>query len=144
MATATATAPNAIFDLLLDNAIPVADVLAKVSKEAVTGAWARGDIEFGRVKHCVTGRPGFPESMPTLVIETELEWTGPKTQRHKGFSALNAEASQMPECRKHKKYVSFQDGDETKWKTVEITASEAAKLMALHVRLTDKGLGENI
>lgn len=144
MATATATtnATSALADMLMDNALPVADVLAKVGERNLAIAWARGDIEFGRIKHCVTGRPGVPESNPTLLIETDLEWTGPKTQRHKGASALIAET--VPDCRKYRKYVSFQDGDETKWKTVEIVASEAAKLMTLHVRLTDKGLGESI
>jgi hypothetical protein len=139
-----------------DEDAAVADVLALVPEAALAKAWAAGHAEFGRRRHCVTGRPGVPESKPALLIEANTDWTGEKTAKHTRLAALLAEAAKLPDCRTYKKYVlevqvnqakdlwDVLEGDakgrDTRWTTAEIDRAEAAELLALRVRLTDKGL----
>jgi hypothetical protein len=157
----TAGAPTELFALLGEDDQPLSDVLGVVSEAILARAWAAGDIEFGRASHCVTGRPGVPESNPTLMIEDGFDWTGPKTPRHKRFSGLLADSKRFPECRLYRRYVrqvlvgkdeqgvekwraardgEDVDGQETRWGTKTIDRAEAESLLALRVRLTDKGL----
>lgn len=155
--TATEKAPTAadLYAAVGEEDRAVAEVLDLLGEPALARAWAAGDVEFGRRSHCVTGRPGVPESAPTLVVETGTDWTGPKTPRHKRLSALLAEP--LPECRLYKRYVlevqvdrkkdvwellgdAAAKGRETRWTTAEIDRDEAAGLLALRARLTDKGL----
>lgn len=167
MATATAegtTATEELFLALADQPRPVAEVLALGPRmeSALSQAWARGDVEFGRACHCVTGRPGVPESRPALVIEDGTDWTGPKTPRHGTFARLRADAERLPVVTEFKKYVKQvlvsrdeqgterwrtataeelqEEGRELRWATQKIERPEAVALMALQVQLTDKGL----
>lgn len=160
---ATAVATGTVDDVLLalsDDHKPLADVLAAAPERAWAQAWARGDIEFGRVSHCVTGRPGVPASNPTLLIEDGIEWTGAKTPKHAAFSRLLADSRRVPECAEYKRYVKqelvgkdeqgvekwrtldgpAEEGRETRWTTARITRAEAVALLGLYVRLTDKGM----
>jgi hypothetical protein len=158
----TPTALDDLFLLLVDSHKTVAEVLGKEPNPkmelALAQAWARGDVEFGRISHCVTGRPGVPESKPTLIIESGIQWTGAKTPQHKRFSELKADAAKVPECSEYKKYVQevligkdeqgverwkvqpVNPGDESRWTTVKIQRPEAVALLVLYVQLTDKGL----
>lgn len=157
MATATAEKKAGPADLAAaigDEDAAVADVLALVGEGVLARAWAAGDVEFGRQSYCVTGRPGVPESRPTLIVESGVEWTGPKTARHKRLAGVLADAAALPDCKAFKKYVQEVEvrkdvwerlagdplGRETRWATADITRDEAAALLALRVRLTDKGL----
>lgn len=157
----TATNPDLVL-LLGDADQPVADVLGQVSEAVLAQAWARGDVEFGRVAHCVTGRPGVPASNPTLVVEVNVEWTGPKTPRHERLAKVLADMRRVPDVAEYKRYTlqesagkdeagverwrtlppgaAPEDGRETRWTTVKITRAEAEALLAPRVRLTDKGL----
>lgn len=139
---AAAWAAADLATLLGETAQPVKDVLALLPDPLVLAkAWTSGDVEFGKAKHCVSGRPGNPESMPTLLIEDGTEWTGPKTPRHLGFSALYADAQKVPDYRVYKRYVRAADKDgEPVWDAKIISREEAVPLLALLVRLTDKGL----
>lgn len=160
-ATAEKTEPKgtgnaALADILMAHeALPVAEVLKKVSETDMARAWARGDIEFGRVAHCVTGRPGVQDtSVPeanrasVLLIEnTGLpaksdEWTGRKTTSHQRFSELWRNSQAIPKADKYKKYIQEDVEGELRWKIVDIKREEAEKLMVLYVRLTDQGMGE--
>lgn len=140
----SATDPDLAALLSDQDHMTVADVLAHgISEITMAKAWAKGHIEFGKLKHCVTGRPGILESNPTLILETGIEWSGAKTTSHQRFAALYAGSQKLGEFAKYKKYVSYEEADETKWKTVDIRRDEAAKALVLYVRLTDKGLGES-
>ena len=165
MATAekTTTALDELFLMLMDGPKILTELLGKEPNPklelALAQAWARGDIEFGRMTHCVTGRPGVPESKPTLIIESGINWTGPKTPKHMRYSELKADAAKVPGCSLYKKYVQevlqgkdeqgvekwkIQDvgeGDEARWTTVKIERAEAVALLRLRVQLTDKGMG---
>lgn len=167
MATATAEkTTDALFLALADGERPLGDVLRADPKAepALALAWVRGDVEFGRACHCVTGRPGLPESKPTLVIEDGTDWTGPKTPKHAPFAKIKADAGRLPNVTEYKKYVrqvmvgkddqgverwrtatpeelrEVEDGREFRWTTQPINRDEAARLMAPCVRLTDKGM----
>ena len=158
MATETATR-NELADLLQDGEVPLADVTALVPEGVLARAWAAGDIEFGRPCHCVTGRPGVPESNPTLIIEDGVDWTGPKTMRHKPYKGVAADLARVPNCREFKKYVrevsrgkdssgfehwqqvaEVPEGEEFRWVTTKITREEVVSLLRPLVRFTDKGL----
>jgi hypothetical protein len=144
-----------------DEDAAVADVLALVGESALARAWAAGDVEFGRAAHCVTGRPGVPESKPTLVVEGGTDWSGPKTPRHDRLARVLADLGRVPEVPEYKRYVKqvlagktedgierwrplaageAEDGQEVRWTTTRINRDEAVRLMAPRVRLTDKGL----
>jgi hypothetical protein len=153
--------------ILGEGDLPLSEVRALVGDEVLSSAWAGGLVEFGRVKHCLTGRPGVGvlrrdgEPEPTLVLESDVEWTGPKTPRHRRFLELAATAETLPAAAKFKRYAPevqinaqkdlwelLPDGREagdrpTRWTTVEITREEAARAFALRVRLTDRGLAGN-
>lgn len=172
MATATAertarppSTPDELLMALAEDAKPVAALLRDDPKleSALALAWVLGDVEFGRVCHCVTGRPGVPESKPTLLIEDGTDWTGAKTPKHEKFAKLKADAERLPACSEYKKYVKqvmvgkddqgverwrvatadelkeIADGREFRWTTQAVNRDEAARHMALYVRLTDKG-----
>lgn len=148
--------------ILADADLPVSEVLAKVDMLTLASAWARGDIEFGRVAHCITGRPGIPESHPTLVVEVNMDWSGPKTPRHDRIQKVLADLNRVPECEKYQRYTlqelvgkddqgvdrwrtlkpgeTPEDGRETRWTTVRCTRGEAVAALTPRVRLTDKGL----
>lgn len=164
MATAEATKAGPSEDLLgvlMDTHMPLADVLAKVPELALARAWAAGDVEFGRIRHCVTGRPGISASNPTLYVEAEFDWTGPKTPRHGRLAQVLADAKRVPNCEQYRKYVKqvslgkddagvekwktvadseISDGQEFRFTTVQIKREEAEALLVMSVRLTDKGL----
>lgn len=147
--------------LLADKHMPVAEVLALVPELALARAWSGGDVEFGRLRHCVTGRPGVSASSPTLIVESEIDWSGPKTPRHGRLTAVLADSRRIPNCEKYKKYVKqvslgrdeqgvekfrtvtdeeIADGQEFRYTTAEIKRDEAESLLTMQVRLTDKGL----
>lgn len=148
--------------LLGDGDMPVSDVLAVVPESVLAGAWARGDVEFGRVAYCVTGRPGVPESKPTLVLEINLEWSGKKTERHDRLAKVLSDLKRVPECAEYKRYTlqelvgrdesgvdrwktlppgeAAEDGRETRYTTTKCSRAEAVAALAARVRLTDKGL----
>lgn len=164
VATATAEKKATSDDVLItlgDREMPLADALKSVSELALAQAWSRGEVEFGRTKHCVTGRPGVPESKPTLIIENEIEWSGAKTPRHGRLAKVLSDAKRCPVCSVYKKYIKqvsygrdeagverwktvtdaeLADGQEFRSATVDIQKSEAEQLMATYVRLTDAGL----
>lgn len=163
MATATtkATAAEDLLMLLSGDPVPATDVIAKVGESALSLAWVRGDVEFGQVNHCVTGRPGIPESKPTLYIEDGISWTGPKTPRHKQLRKVLSDGANIPNCQHYRKYVrqvskgkdaqgfehwrtverdDVPEGVEVRWTTEAIEKDEAVKLMRLVVKLTDKGM----
>lgn len=165
MAAATAEAKKApAADLAAavgDEDAAVSDVLALVGESALARAWAAGDVEFARLTHCVTGRPGVPESKPTLIVESALDWTGPKTPRHDRLAKVLADLARVPEVPEYKKYAKqvsagktedgverwralaageSEDGQEVRWTTVRVNRDEAVRLLAPRVRLTDKGL----
>lgn len=161
MATAEkkATTTEELYLLLSGDPMPVSEVLAKIDEGVLASAWARGDVEFGRACHCVTGRPGVPESKPTLIIEDGMSWSGQKTPRHKNFRGVLADASKLPACQQFRKYVKqvskgkdsqgfehwqtaedVPEGVEFRWVTEPMEQSEAKKALALWVKLTDKGM----
>lgn len=163
MASATLEQPKTpaaeLLALIGDQTMPVSDVLAVVSESVLAGAWARGEIQFGRRQHCVSGRPGLPESNPTLYVEDGMSWSGAKTAKHKRVAAVLADGRKVPECKTYRQYVrqvskgkdeygieqwrtvdEVPDGVEYRWTTQPIDRERAAKLLELHVQLTDKGL----
>jgi hypothetical protein len=160
MATATADATTADLTLLLaDGERPAAEVLAAVPERVLAAAWAAGLVEFGRRAHSVSGRPGVPESKPTLYLEDGVHWTGPKRQSHKTLKGVLADAARVPECVEYRRYVkevsagkdesgverfrvaaAVPEGQEFRWNTAKTDRAEAAAELGLLVRLTDKGL----
>lgn len=148
MATATATPPatvtksSNIAAILGVETMPLTKLRELGNDLDIAKAWAAGEIEFGRTRHCVTGPVGKNGSV--LVIEDGVEWSGPKTKFHKTFRDLITEDA--PKTEKCKKYVPSkptQFGEEVRLVPTEIDASEAHAAIALQVRLTDKGLGES-
>lgn len=150
-ATATATKPvekaagpavKAVADALGMDTLPLADLRKLVDDDlAIARAWAAGDIEFGHRTYCVTGAEGKDNS--ALVVEDGWEWTGPKTRVHKNFRDLLAD--KPPAVKRYKKYElskPTQYGEEPVLRPVEIAPDVALAAIALHVRLTDKGLGQ--
>lgn len=116
-------------------------VLGDGGQLAIAKAWAAGLVEFGSRRFCVTGPVGKDGS--SLVLEDGEDWTGPKTKMHKSYRDLRAE--KMPEVRKYKKYELSKPerfGEEPVLRPVEISKDEAERELALRVRLTDKGLGD--
>ena len=159
MATATADPVADLRVLLADGEATAGDVLAQVPELALARAWAAGDVEFGRVSYCTSGRPGVPESKPTLYVEDGVKWTGPKRATHKPLKGVLADGAHVPNCTEYRKYVKevslgkddrgveqwkvqadVPEGTEYRWTTVRIGRDEAVSLLALRVRLTDKGL----
>lgn len=159
--TTTTTTTDELLLTLADQSQPVGALLKANPKfeQALAVAWARGDVEFGRQSHCVTGRPGVPQSNPTLFIEDGIAWSGAKTPRHVRLAQLIADAQKVPECAHYRKYVkqvlagkdehgvehwktvaTVPDGMEFRWNTETIQRPEAVALLALYVQLTDKGL----
>jgi hypothetical protein len=137
MATATAEAtPADLLGLLAEGEKPLADLVGLVPDKVMAACWARGEIEIGRLKSAVSGRPGVAISNPTLIIEDGVEWSGPKSPRHKPWAGAIADLKVVPECSIYKKYVP---GENDSWKTVPINRADAAALLAPVVRLTDKG-----
>jgi len=161
MATATAEAPTTA-DLTLflaDGERPAAAVLAAVPERVLAAAWAAGLVEFGRRKHSVSGRPGVPESKPTLYLEDGAEWSGAKKPSHKTLKGVLTDGARVPDCVEYRKYVKevsagrdeaglerfrvvadVPEGQEFRWNTAKTDRAEAVAELALMVRLTDKGL----
>jgi hypothetical protein len=131
-------APATVAGELLDSVLPVSEVLAKVSERELARAWLAGEVEFGRRSHVTTGRAGVKSERigAVLIVEDGIEWTGPKTVRHKPFKELVAEAP--PECDEYKQYVPADEPGQ--FKMVPVSKAEAMAALALVVRLTDKGL----
>lgn len=134
---------------LADDGLPVAEALRQVGESALALAWVRGEVEFGRRNHCVTGNPDVadvksPGVKSALVFEEGTNWSGEKTKNHAQLKKILAEADEMPRAAEFKKYVWKEvEGSKPRtmaWQTEPITRAEAAKLFTLHVRLTDKGL----
>lgn len=178
MAVATApTAPTAptrvsteeLVLLLSDGPMPVAEVQAKVPGAVFKLAWARGEIEFGRVNHCVTGAPDGRHCIPgareedkrigsTLVIETGRNWPlPPGLLEYAPLADILAEA--MPEAKYYQIYQqevltsrpneperwewvgssTATGGRETRFARRDATRAECERYWGLHMRLTRKG-----
>lgn len=134
---------------LSDDGLPVAEVLEQVGESALALAWVKGEIEFGRRNHCVTGNPdavdtSSPNVKSALVFEEGMNWSGEKTKNHAQLKKIIAEADVMPRSQIFQKYIWKEvEGSRPKlmaWHREDITKAEAAKLWTLYVRLTDKGL----
>lgn len=161
MVVATAD-PATTADLTLflaDGERPAAAAIAEVGDRLLGAAWAAGLVEFGRRKHSVSGRPGVPESKPTLYLEDGVEWTGAKKPSHKTLRGVLADADRVPACTEYRRYVrevsagkdeagverwrvaaDVPEGQEFRWNTVKTDRAEAVAELGLLVRLTDKGL----
>lgn len=139
MATATVTVPATVAGELLDQVVPVSDLLAKVPQKELAKAWLTGDVEFGRREYVVTGKPGTKSEAvgSVLILESAVCWTGPKRVKHKPLKELLAESEQVPECGEYRTYEPDGSGGV---KPVPVSRADAAKALALMVRLTDKGL----
>jgi hypothetical protein len=146
-------------DLLLhlgDGDAPAAECAAKFGRDVLARAWVRGEIEFGRPKHVVTGSPDGKREGPTLVLEDGTDWGGAKTARHARLADVLAAA--MPACKFHQRYQrevcvnprrdvwewlgpgEDAAGRETRWARRDCTPDEAAARWELRVQLTDKGM----
>ncbi len=136
------SAPATVHAALGAETVLLSDLLALgVSELDVAKAWAAGEIEFGHRSYCVTGPVGKDTS--ALVVEDGWEWSGPKTKMHKSYRDLAAD--RPPAVRRYRKYKvtpppADRPDDEPVLKPVDIPADEALAAVALHVRLTDKGL----
>ena len=163
MAAAAATADKktaALDDLLLllgeQGELPIVDAVAKVGEPALSGAWAKGYVEFGRTKYCVSGNPENPKSDPCLIIEEGVEWGGAKTARHGRLAAVLA--WKLPACERYERYqqevcVNPQKdvwewvndpedvkGREVRWARRASSRKEAEAACRHLVRLTDAGM----
>ena len=162
MANATAEKKPALDDLLLhlgeQGEVPVTELVARFGESVLAQAWAKGDVEFGRTKYCVSGNPDNPRSNPCLIIEEGVEWGGAKSARHGRLVSLLA--WKLPVCERYERYqqevqvnrekdvwewVNSPDdvkGRETRWARRASDRREAESLCRFLVRLTDKGMGE--
>jgi hypothetical protein len=136
--------------------VPIADAVAKLGEPALSGAWAKGYVEFGRTKYCVSGNPENPKSDPCLIIEGGVEWGGAKTARHGRLAAVLA--WKLPACERYERYQqevcvnpqkdawewveSPEDvkGRETRWARRTSSRKEAEAAFRNLVRLTDAGV----
>lgn len=128
--------------VLSDGSMTVDELLKKVHPLSVSAAWARGDIEFGQRKHTVTGCPDIKGGEEAkLIIEDGIDWTGPKTVKHKKFAEFKDDFA-IPKCKVYRRYdkVRNEATGELDYKPVLIDRDEAIKLLAMSVRLTDDGL----
>jgi len=148
MPAAPAAPPAEVAGELLDQTVPVKELLKKVPLPALAKAWLAGEVEFGRRAHVVTGKPGTKSENvgSVLLIEDGINWTGAKTVRHKPLKELLAEEEQPVECAEYRKYAPQTEPDANgrvvpnQFKQVPATKQEAHAALALLVRLTDKGL----
>jgi hypothetical protein len=159
MATATKAATNLDELLLLlgeQGEISVSDAAAKVGEGPLAGAWAKGYVEFGRTKYCISGNPENPKSDPCLVIEEGIEWGGAKTARHGRLAAVLAwKLPAVEKCEKYQQevcvnpqkdaweWVSNPDdvkGRETRWARRAASRKEVEAAFRHLVRLTDRGM----
>lgn len=138
---ATTTDPD-VAGLLGVETRPLAEVrsaLGAAGDLALAKAWAAGDVEFGHRTYCVTGPVGKIGSC--LVIEEGWDWSGPKTKMHKAYRDLLGETPpKTDKCKKYETVEPARFGEEPYLKATEIPPAEAHATIALHVRLTDKGL----
>ena len=119
--------------------MPLAELAKQMSALDIARAWAAGEIEFGRRSYVVTGPAGTAGS--TLVIEDGWDWSGPKKPSHKNYRDLSAEVPPETEkCGIYQKFPGDRAGEPSYLKLVNIPRAEALPLIALSVRLTDKGL----
>jgi hypothetical protein len=142
---------SSLFEVLEDRALPLADAATRIPEADLARAWAKGLIEFGRLRSIVTGRPG-PRSEASgfvMIVEDQVEWSGPRRTAHKGYRDLAAEDGDRAEYVAYRKYVPDTSPDPTSGKVeagrmrlVDIKREEAEALTSLQVRLTDKGLAE--
>lgn len=128
--------------LLEDRTMSVADLLRATSQLAVATAWAAGQIEFGCRTRVLNGQPGKPDAQ--LIVECSWNWTGEKKSgSHVGFRELYANyAKPLPDAKHYREYPDSlpPDHDPNKSPLRDITRPQAEELLALQVRLTDKGL----
>lgn len=133
-----------LVSLLGIDCVPLADLKGMGADDlAIAQAWAGGLIEFGHRAYCTTG-PAGGKPGSELRIEDGWVWSGPKTKTHKGYKEIAAEVP--PKTEKCKVYKAFppppdRPHDEPQLRPVEVPHEQAHNLIALHVRLTDKGLG---
>lgn len=135
---AAETNDNILAALGMDT-MALTELVNATSALEVARAWAAGIVEFGHRDYCVTGPVGKDNS--TLVVEDGFSWTGEKKPYHKNYRNIADE--KLPETRKHTKYVltpGHGPNDAPFLKPTPIDREEALKLIALQVRLTDKGL----
>lgn len=136
-------APATVAEVLQDKILPLKELQAKVPSLAIASAWAAGDIEFGHQTYVITGPVG--ESNSAVVVETGMDWTGPKTGLHKTYKEL-VESNKPPECSKYCKAdiprikVVDQASGAEYTEMGRISKQECHDLIAFQVRLTDKCL----
>jgi hypothetical protein len=141
-ATLTETKADTVVTVLGEETMAVADVLAVLPPAALSQAWARGDVQFGRRAFVVVGSTGKDDARNRrLVVEAGWNWTGKKQDHHQSFRDLWAGANgTLPECGE---YVDYREGAEPgKSPLVPINRADALKATALCVKLTDKGLAQ--
>jgi hypothetical protein len=145
MSAKAAAAPETSADivaLLEDREMSLSEVAAVLDAKTIGKAWAAGHIEFGQPVYCVAGPSGGEGSI--LILEGGIAWTGPKTVQHKHYAALAGES--VPECGRYERadmpMVAKHDpkNDRTTYHRPAVGRDEAVRLLALRVRLTDKGL----
>lgn len=150
--TATAEVPATtatadIVALLQDQTMPLTDVAALLSPQAIGKAWAAGHIEFGRQKYCTVGKlSDTPEGQAEgsiLILEGGIEWTGQKTHQHKPYKDL---VEPLPYCERYERAdlpmipVKDPKNDRVTYHRPQVKRDEAVTMTALQVKLTDKGL----
>ncbi len=135
--TKEATAKD-IADVLKDESMAVKELLTLVPPIALAKAWAAGEVEFGRRVFSITGPLGKPESR--LVVESGVNWSGAKSSARKPLKELLAEDDSPPKCGEYSQYNLIPKNSELKSPLTKIEEKNAHDLIALQVRLTDKGL----
>jgi hypothetical protein len=128
-ATLTETKADTVVTVLGEETMAVADVLAVLPPAALSQAWARGDVQFGRRAFVVVGSTGRDDARNR------------RQDHHQSFRDLWAGANgTLPECGE---YVDYREGAEPgKSPLVPINRADALKATALCVKLTDKGLAQ--
>ncbi len=139
---AVADATSDIVALLEDREMPLAELASTVDAKVIGKAWAAGQIEFGQPVYCVAGPSGGENSI--LILEGGMSWTGPKSVQHKPYSKMVEDT--VPECGRYERadvpMAAKHDAknDRTTYHRPPVGRDDAVKLLALRVRLTDKGL----
>lgn len=144
--TETTTERAELLALIADKEMDAAEFAAAVGPNALAGAWAAGDVEFGRRSYSVTGRKSL-NFRRMLVVEDGVSWTGPKRRYHKPAKEFLAE--ELPACDGFGRYVvdekaakEVAPGDPPPLKLEVVQRADALAMLALRVRLTDQGLGK--
>lgn len=147
-ATADPVVGNDVVAYLEDQEKPLAELAELADAKAISKAWAGGLIEFGRPTYCTVGassheKPGGAEGS-ILIIEGGMEWTGAKGAQHKSYKDIAAET--LPVCERYERAdlpmvpkTDVKNGHTT-YHRPAVKQQEAEAILALRVRLTDKGL----